>query len=160
MRFGGLSDALERARRNEQAQAEANRELELLRASLEERVTDRTRELESRSRQWQAATEASQVVTSIQDVEQMLWQVAELVQERFDLYHVGLMLLDSTGEWAVYRAGSGQSGRALWEEGFRLKVGGSSMVGWCTANAQARIAQDTGTGSLACAPRTRVSNSL
>ena len=141
---GGMSDALERARRNEQAQAEANRELELLRASLEERVTDRTRELESRSRQWQAATEASQVVTAIQDVELMLWQVVDLVQERFDLYHVGLMLLDSTGESAVYRAGSGQPGRALWEEGFRLQVGGSSMVGWCMANAQARIAQDTG----------------
>jgi GAF domain-containing protein len=144
----GMSDALERARRNEQAQAEANRELELLRASLEERVTNRTRELESRSRQWQAATEASQVVTSILDVEQMLWQVAELVQERFDLYHVGLMLLDSAGEWAVYRAGSGQSGRALWEQGFRLKVGGSSAVGWCTANAQARITRDTGTDPM------------
>ena len=140
---GGMSDALERAQRNEQAQAEANRELELLRASLEERVANRTLELESRTRLWQAATEASQLVTSILDVEQMLWQVAELVQERFDLYHVGLMLLDSTGEWVEYQAGSGQSGRALREEGFRLRVGGSSTVGWCTANAQPRITQDT-----------------
>ena len=140
---GGLSDALNRAQRNEQAQVEANRELELLRESLEQRVASRTLELENRTKQWQAATEASQVVTSILDVEQMLWQVAELVQERFDLYHVGLMLLDSTGEWAEYRAGSGQSGRALWEEGFRLRVGGSSNVGWCTANAQARITPDT-----------------
>jgi K+-sensing histidine kinase KdpD len=55
----GMSDALERARTNEQAQLEANRELERLRASLEERVVDRTRELETRSRQWQAATEIS-----------------------------------------------------------------------------------------------------
>ncbi len=138
----GLSDALERARRNEQAQAETNRQLELLGASLEARVVERTRELENRSRQWQAATEVSQVVTSILDVEQMIWGVVDLVQVRFDLYHVGLMLLDSAGEWAVYRAGSGQSGRRLWEEGFRLEVGGRSMVGWCTANAQARIAQD------------------
>lgn len=138
----GMSDALQRARRNEQAQAEANRQLELLRASLEERVADRTRELENRSRQWQAATEVSQVITSILDVEQMIWQVVELVQERFELYHVGLMLLDAAGEWAEYRAGSGQSGRRLWEEGFRLEVGGSSMVGWCTAHAQARVAQD------------------
>jgi GAF domain-containing protein len=156
---GGMSDALDLARRNEQAQAEANRELELLRASLEERVSDRTLELEHRTRQWQAAAEASQVVTSILDVEQMLWQVAELIQERFDLYHVGLMLLDSTGEWAEYRAGSGQSGRALWEEGFRLHVGGSSTVGWCTANAQARITQDTASDALYAhhelVPRTR-----
>ncbi len=138
----GLSEALDRARRNEQAQAETNRQLELLGASLEAMVADRTRELEKRSRQWQAATEVSQVITSILDVEQMIWRVVELVQERFDLYHVGLLLLDSTGEWAIYRAGSGQSGRRLWEEGFRLRVGGRSMVGWCTANAQARIAPD------------------
>jgi GAF domain-containing protein len=156
---GGMSEALERARRNEQAQAEANRELELLRASLEERVANRTLELETRTRQWQAATEASRVVTSILDVEQMLWQVAELVQERFDLYHVGLMLLDSTGEWAEYRAGSGESGRALWEAGFRLQVGGNSTVGWCTANAQAHITQDTAEDPLYAhhdlVPRTR-----
>jgi GAF domain-containing protein len=76
------------------------------------------------------------------DVEQMIWQVADLVRERFDLYHVGLMLLDPTGDWAVYRAGSGQSGRRLGDEGFRLEVGGNSMVGWCTAHAEARVAQD------------------
>ena len=156
---GGMSDALDRARRNEQAQAEANRELELLRESLEERVANRTRELEKRTRQWQAATEASQVVTSILDVEQMLWQVAELVQERFELYHVGLMLLDPAGEWAEYRAGSGHSGRALWEQGFRLRVGGNSNVGWCTANARARITPDTTADSVYAhhdlVPRTR-----
>lgn len=156
---GSMSDALDRARRNELAQMEANRELELLRESLEERVASRTLELENRTRQWQAATEASQVVTSILDVEQMLWQVAELIQERFDLYHVGLMLLDSTGEWAEYRAGSGRSGRALWEEGFRLQVGGSSTVGWCTANAQAHITPDTAADTLYAhhdlLPRTR-----
>lgn len=138
----GMSDALERARTNEQAQAEANLELQRLRASLEQRVSDRTRELANRSRQWEAATKVSQLLTSILDLEQMLWQVAELVQERFDLYHVGIMLLEPTGNWAVYRAGSGQSGRRLGDEGFRLEVGGNSMVGWCTAHAQARIAQD------------------
>jgi GAF domain-containing protein len=155
----GMSDALERARRNEQAQAEANRQLELLRASLEERVADRTRELETRSRQWQAATQVGQVLTSILDVEQMVWQVTELVQERFDLYHVGLMLLDPTGDWAVYRAGSGQSGRRLGDEGFRLEVGGNSMVGWCTAHARSRVSQDVTSdpvyASHALVPRTR-----
>jgi GAF domain-containing protein len=140
--MNSISDALERARRNERAQIEANEALELLRASLEQRVVDRTQELERRSAQLQAATEVSRVVTSILDVEALIWQVVALIQGRFDLYHVGLLLLDEVGEWAVYRAGSGQAGRELWEQGFRLRVGGSSMVGWCTARAQARIAQD------------------
>jgi GAF domain-containing protein len=137
-----ITAALDRAQRNERAQMQANRELELLRASLEQRVVDRTQELERRSVQLQVATEVSRVVTSILDMEELIWQVAELIQDRFDLYHVGLFLLDEVSEWAVYRAGSGEPGRELWERAFRLKVGGNSMVGWCTARAQPRIAQD------------------
>jgi GAF domain-containing protein len=140
--MSSMSNAVERARRNERAQIEANRELEMLRASLEQRVADRTSELERRSRQLQAATEVSRAATSILDVEELMWQVTGLIQERFALYHVGLLLLDETGEWVLYRAGSGKAGRDLWERGFRLKVGGNSIIGWCTARAQARIAQD------------------
>jgi GAF domain-containing protein len=137
-----ISDAIGRARRNEAAQIEANRQLEMLRATLEQRVADRTNELERRSVQLQAATEVSRAATSILDVEELIWQVAELIRERFGLYHVGLLLLDEAGDWAVYRAGSGEAGRELREQGFRLQVGGNSIVGWCTANARARVAQD------------------
>jgi GAF domain-containing protein len=140
--MNNIADALERAQRNERAQIEANRELELLRASLEQRVVERTQELERRSVQLQVATEVSRVVNSILDMEELIWQVAKLIQDRFNLYHVGLFLLDEVSEWAVYRAGSGEAGRELWERGFRLQVGGNSMVGWCTARAQPRVAQD------------------
>ncbi|MGD9048315.1 MAG: hypothetical protein PVF77_09695, partial [Anaerolineae bacterium] len=104
--MNNVAAALDRAQRNERAQIEANRELELLRASLEQRVVERTQELERRSVQLQVATEVSRVVTSILDMEELIWQVAELIQDRFDLYHVGLFLLDEVSEWAVYRAGS------------------------------------------------------
>jgi GAF domain-containing protein len=146
--MNNIADVLERAQRNERAQIEANRELELLRSSLEQRVVERTQELERRSVQLQVATEVSRVVNSILDMEELIWQVAELIQDRFDLYHVGLFLLDEVSEWAVYRAGSGEAGRELWERGFRLQVGGNSMVGWCTARAQSRIAQDVNVDAM------------
>ncbi len=154
-----LSEALGRAQRNERAQIEAYRQLELLRASLEERVSDRTSELERRSMQLQVATEVSRAATSILDPEELIWEVAGLIRDRFDLYHVGLLLLDDRGEWAVYQAGSGQSGRKLRDAGFRLPVGGNSMVGWCTANARARVAQDVSLDAIHyrhdLVPRTR-----
>ena len=146
--INGLSEAIERSRKNERAQIEANRELEMLRASLELRVAERTSELVRRSVQLQAAAEVGQAVTSILDTGELIWRVAELIQERFELYHVGLLLLDETGEWAVYRAGSGEAGRELQEEGFRLRVGGDSMVGWCTANARVRAAWDVDADEL------------
>jgi GAF domain-containing protein len=143
-----ISQAIERARRNEQAQLEANRELQLLRDSLEQRVVERTSELERRSLQLQAATEVSQAATSILDVDKLIWQVVRLIQQRFGLYHVGLFVLDEGGQWAVYRAGAGEAGRELSQQGFRLEVGGESMVGWCTANSQVRIAQDVESESM------------
>lgn len=147
-----MTQALDRARKNERAQVEANHELEALRTTLEQRVADRTRDLERRSAQLQAAAEVSRAATSILDIEHLFWQLVELIQAQFELYHVSIFLLDETGEWAVYRAGAGEGGRALLNEGFRLKVGSASMIGWCTANAQARVAQDvaaaTGTARI------------
>jgi GAF domain-containing protein len=134
--------ALDRAQTNERAQIAANRELEAMRASLEQRVADRTRDLERHSLHLQAAVEVGRAATSELNPEELMWQVAELIRERFELYHVGLFQVDTGGQWAQYRAGSGAGAALLADEGFRLKVGGESMVGWCTAHAQARITQD------------------
>jgi GAF domain-containing protein len=140
--MNSMLGALERARTNERAQTEANRELEIMRASLEQRVADRTADLERRSLHLQTAVEVSRAATSVLDPNALIWQVTEVIRERFELYHVGLFLVDATGEWAEYRAGAGASGKRLAEEGFRLEVGGQSMVGWCTAHSRVRIAQD------------------
>jgi len=48
-------------------------------------------------------------------------------------------LVDATGQWAEYRAGSGEAGHLITRQGLRLEVGGISTVGWCTANAEARV---------------------
>lgn len=139
-----MSRALERARSNERAQSEANRELEAMRASLEDQVAERTRSLERRSTQLQGAVEVSRAATSILDPERLIWELVELIQDRFDLYHAGLCLLDPTRRWAEYRAGAGEAGRALAAQGFRLEVGGPSMIGWCTLHGETRVAQDIG----------------
>ncbi|MFB0537071.1 MAG: GAF domain-containing protein [Anaerolineae bacterium] len=105
--------------------------------SLEQRVTERTRGL-------QAAAEVSHATTSVLDPNELLRQVVDLVRERFDLYYVGLFLLDEEGQLAVLRAGTGEAGQQMMAQGHRLEVGGDSMIGWCTARAEARIALDVG----------------
>jgi light-regulated signal transduction histidine kinase (bacteriophytochrome) len=52
--------------------------------------------------------------------------------------------VDEAGEYAVLKAGTGEAGRQMLAEGHRLEVGGSSMVGQCTAHAEARIAMGLG----------------
>ena len=108
-------------------------------AELEQRVAERTREVERRSAYLEASAEVSRAATSILDPEQLTGEMVERIRERFELYYVGLFLVDERGEWAVLRAGTGSAGRALLGRGHRLAVG-AGMVGWTIAHAEARIA--------------------
>lgn len=113
-------------------------------SGLEQRVAERTAELERRAVQLTTAADVSRAASSTLDTERLLSQTAELIADRFNLYYVGLFLVDGEGEWAILQAATGEAGRQMMAQGHRLMVGGVSMVGWCTANAQARVALDVG----------------
>jgi PAS domain S-box-containing protein len=108
-------------------------------------------ELARRNNQLRTAAEVSRAATGILDPNVLIQQVVNLVHDRFGLYYVGLFLVDGTGEWtgqrnkwAVLRAGTGEAGRQMLTAGHKLEIGGESMIGWCVANRQARIALDVG----------------
>jgi len=125
---------------------------------LEERVEQRTRELERRSSFLEASAEVASAVSSVLDRDRLIRQVVDLIRERFDLYYVGLFLVDEEGEWAWLRAGTGEAGQAMLARGHKIRVG-TGMVGWAIANAQARIALDVGEDAVRLAtaelPKTR-----
>lgn len=116
-------------------------QLQALIGGLEQRVAERTNELEVRSRYLQASAEVGQAASMTLETDQLIQQTVELVRERFELYYVGLFLVDERSEWAVLRAGTGEAGQKMLARGHRLLIGGGSMIGWCIANAQPRIAQ-------------------
>jgi GAF domain-containing protein/HAMP domain-containing protein len=105
--------------------------------SLEQRVAERTRGL-------QAAAEVARATTSVLDPDELLRQVVDLVHERFNLYYVGLFLLDQERRFAVLQTGTGEAGRQMITQGHRLEAGGESMIGQCVARSEARIALDVG----------------
>jgi len=105
-------------------------------------------ETSRRAAQLATAAEVSSAASSILSLDELLPQTAELIRQRFDLYYVGIFLLDETGRWAVLRAGTGEAGRQMLAAGHKLEVGGKSMIGWCTANARARIALDVGAEAI------------
>lgn len=125
---------------------------------LEQRVEERTRELEKRSNYLQAATQVSQAAASILDTDQLMREVVDLICERFDLYYVGLFMVDETRQWAILRAATGQAGQKMLARGHKIKIG-TGMIGWSIANAQARIALEAGEDTLRLAttelPETR-----
>ncbi|HDD24700.1 MAG TPA: PAS domain S-box protein [Chloroflexi bacterium] len=100
--------------------------------------------LEHRSTLLQTAAEVSKSAGTILDPNELIERTVNLIRERFNFYYVGLFLVDEAGEYAVLRAGTGEAGRQMLAAGHRLEVGGDSMVGWCVAHRQARIALDVG----------------
>jgi GAF domain-containing protein len=90
------------------------------------------------------AAEVSRAASSMLEPAKLLSEVVDLIRDRFDFYYVGLFLLDEGGEYAVLRAGTGEAGREMLGMGHKLEVGGTSMIGWCTAQGKARIALDVG----------------
>jgi GAF domain-containing protein/HAMP domain-containing protein len=103
-----------------------------------------TYQAQHRAMQLETAADVSRAATSVLDPDELMRQAVDLIRDRFDLYYAGLFLLNESGHWAVLRAGTGEPGRQMLKAGHKLEVGGRSMVGWCTANAQARIALDVG----------------
>jgi len=100
--------------------------------------------LERRALHLQTAAQVSRAVSFILNLDELLPQVVNLIGESFDFYYAGIFLVDEPGEWAVLQAGTGEAGRQMMEQGYRLQVGGDSVIGRCVANKQARIALDVG----------------
>ncbi|MBN1934464.1 MAG: GAF domain-containing protein [Anaerolineae bacterium] len=105
--------------------------------TLEQRVADRTRNLET-------AAEVSRATTAVLDLDVLLPQVVELARERFGYYYVGLFLVDDRREFAVLQAGTGEAGHQMMAQGWQLAVGEGSMIGRCVSRNEAEIALDVG----------------
>ncbi len=97
-----------------------------------------------RAVQIDTAAEVARAASSVLDLQELLNATVALIRDRFELYYVGVFLVDQAKEWAILRAGTGEAGRIQLKKGHRLKIGGDSMIGWAVKNRQARIALDVG----------------
>ena len=95
--------------------------------------------VENRAVQLQTAAEVSRAASSILDTSELCRQAVNVVRDRFHLYYTGLFLVDATGKWAELRAGTGEAGRSMLEQGHKLEIGNGSLVGQCIASKQACI---------------------
>jgi GAF domain-containing protein len=107
--------------------------------TLESQVQERTESLSKRSRMLEASAVVSRKASSELNPDNLIKEVVGLIQEEFDLYYVGLFLLDEDREWAQLRAGTGEAGKKMIDRRHRIKVG-EGMIGWCIANARSRVA--------------------
>ncbi|MDO9303233.1 MAG: GAF domain-containing protein [Anaerolineales bacterium] len=112
--------------------------------SFEERLAERTREIERRSNLFKAVADVGKAITSFRDLSELLQQAAYLIHENFGYYHVGIFLLDEHKEYAVLSATNSEGGYRMLEKKHQLKVGETGIVGYVTQTAKARISLDVG----------------
>ena len=128
-----LQQALSRSRANEQVMRDQNAELTSMRATLEQRVAERTAQLS-------AAAEVGRVATSILDTQQLMREVVNLITARFGFYYAAVFTLDPSGSNLILREATGEAGRILKDRGHRLRVGLNSMVGYAVVRREPRVA--------------------
>ncbi|MBN1261855.1 MAG: GAF domain-containing protein [Anaerolineae bacterium] len=138
----GLREVLARARRYSD-------ELETQQSRLEGLVESRTRDLERRARYLEAtAVVARDSASELGNLPRLLLHVVNLISERFGFYHVGLFLIDPTGEWAELRSASSSEGARMLARKHRLRVGAQGIVGYVTSRGLPRIARDVDIDAL------------
>ena len=111
-------------------------------SNLEQRVAERTAEVQQRSAQIQLASEVARDIAATTDLEKLLNQSVGLIRDRFTFYHAGIFLLDDSGEYAVLRAATGEAGRKMLAQNHKLRVGAVGIVGAATGKGEPHIALD------------------
>jgi len=109
--------------------------------TLEERVAQRTRDLET-------TAEISRAISAVRDLDILLNQVTELICQRYGYYHAQVFLIDDVGEYAVLRSSTGERGQRLLERGHKLAVGSQSVIGQVTSQGRPVVAYDTDSSTV------------
>jgi len=81
-------------------------------ATLAQRVEERTRALQRRTAQMQAASEIGRAVATLHEMNTLLGRAALLISQRYEFHHVGIFLTNEAKQAAVLRAAYSQEGRA------------------------------------------------
>jgi GAF domain-containing protein len=143
-----LQSTLAKSRSAAQELSTSNRELNELRASLQQQVEERTSELKKRATQLEAVSSVARTIASMQDINSLLPAITKLVSHQFGFYHVGIFLLDEQRQNAVLRAANSHGGLRMLSRQHSLPLDSHSIVGYSTLRGEPRIALDVGTDSV------------
>ena len=91
------------------------------RQNLENKVHERTTELEMRMSQLRASTVTARAIAETREVNELLKNAATLISERFEYYHVGIFIIDEQKRNAFLQASSSEAGKPLLGQAFHIE---------------------------------------
>ncbi len=108
--------------------------LTLERNNLENKVRERTGQLRS-------VNEVGRAVAAILDPDELLERASQLIEREFNAYFTAFYLLDSSGQWAEIKEASGEAGRVLKENKYRVDANGKSAIAKAILSKTGQIAE-------------------
>lgn len=109
--------------------------LQELQSNLEEKVNERTAQL-------QAINKIGRAATSSLDPDELLHRIVNLVTDEFGYYFSAVYLLDSSGQQAFLKEASGEAGSAFKESKHRLDINEPTAIGLAIRSRTAQIASN------------------
>ena len=103
--------------------------------SLEQKVDEGERQI-------RATAEVAQNITTLSNLNEMFNKTVELLVQQFGFYQASIFLIDRSGKYIEFKTGFGSATEDLVKKKYRLEVNSASIIGWVSANNQARIASD------------------
>ncbi len=98
-------------------------------------------ETQRRARQLETAAEIGREASSTLELKILLDRAIELVRERFNYYHVAILLAD--GPELVLHSATGEAGQQMQAEGYRLRIEpGTSIIGTVAHTGQPLVVND------------------
>lgn len=110
---------------------------------LEQRVADRTRDLEGQTNRLRITAEISRDLASARVLSDLLERSAKLIQDRFQFDHTAIYLLDTNKEYAVLAASPSEAGKELLAKHYQVRVGETGIIGRVAASGESRISRNT-----------------
>lgn len=103
--------------------------------SLEQKVEERTRQI-------QTASEVAQSITTISNLDDMLQKTAELLVQQFGYQQASVYMLDQSGRFIEFKSGFGIATKGLIEKKYQIEVDAPSIIGWVVSNNLPRSASN------------------
>ena len=144
----GLHTFQEEFTKTQQAARQTLETLQEERASLEQKVEERTAGLSRKTEQLRATSYIARKTAEVQDLASLMDTVVHLVTDQFGFYHTGIFLINETGNQVVLQAASSEGGRQMVGRGHALSVGTQGIVGYVAAQKKPRIALDVGADAV------------
>jgi GAF domain-containing protein len=116
--------------------------METAQSSANEKIQERTNELEQKNRKLLVAALVAREASSEQNIDSLLNRIVDLISERFGFYHAAVFLVDDIGENVILRAASSEGGKRMLEKGHQLKIGQQGIVGAAAYQNKAQIVFD------------------